>query len=148
MDRLVKSFAYDAWANELTLSSLRDQGDAGDYARRLFAHVLAAQAIWLARLEGERPTIEVWPTLTMDQISRYVRELPRRWETFLADSVEDLDQVCSYTNSAGLHFQTPTWDILMHVIAHSAYHRGQVALELRRVGLTPAVTDFIAYTRR
>lgn len=148
MDRLTRSFAYDAWANELTLSSLRDQGDAGDYARRLFSHVLAAQLIWLARLEGEPSTIDVWPTLTIDQMSRYVRDLPGKWESFLAESADHLDDICSYTNSAGLDFETSTADILMHVIAHSAYHRGQVALELRRVGLKPAVTDFIAYTRR
>jgi uncharacterized damage-inducible protein DinB len=34
-------------------------------------------------------------------------------------------------------------DILMHVVMHSAYHRGQIALEVRCAGQTPAYTDFI-----
>ena len=31
----------------------------------------------------------------------------------------------------------------MHVIMHSAYHRGQIAADVRAAGLTPAYTDFI-----
>jgi uncharacterized damage-inducible protein DinB len=31
----------------------------------------------------------------------------------------------------------------MHVIMHSAYHRGQIAADTRAAGFTPAYTDFI-----
>jgi uncharacterized damage-inducible protein DinB len=148
MDLLKHAFEYDAWANDLTLSSVRDQGDAGDYARRLFSHVLAAQRIWLARLRREPPSVDVWPTLTIEQIVRLVRELPTAWSDFLSEAAENMDATCSYTNTAGKEYTTPIENILMHVIAHSAYHRGQIALELRKVGLQPAVTDLIAYTRR
>jgi len=36
----------------------------------------------------------------------------------------------------------------MHVIMHSAYHRGQIATDMRAAGLTPAYTDFIHSIRR
>jgi uncharacterized damage-inducible protein DinB len=36
----------------------------------------------------------------------------------------------------------------MHVIMHSAYHRGQIAAEVRAAGLTPAYTDFIQSVRQ
>ena len=34
-------------------------------------------------------------------------------------------------------------DVLLHVIMHSAYHRGQVATDMRAAAFTPAYTDFI-----
>lgn len=148
MELLRKAFEYDAWANDLTLSSVRDQGDAGDYPRRLISHVVAAERIWLARLRSQPASVEVWPTWTIDQMTQNVRQLPGEWLEFLKENRENLDAMCSYTNSAGKDYQTSKADILMHVIAHSAYHRGQIALELRKVGLQPAATDFIAYTRR
>jgi uncharacterized damage-inducible protein DinB len=37
---------------------------------------------------------------------------------------------------------------LIHVLFHSAYHRGQIALQMRASGLTPAYTDFIHAVRQ
>ena len=148
MELLRKAFEYDAWANDVTLSSVRDQGDAGDYPRRLFSHVVAAEKIWLARLRTEPVTVDVWPAWTIEQMTSHVRQLPEAWQAFLSENIDALDALCAYTNSAGVEYRTSKADILMHVVAHSAYHRGQIALELRKVGLQPATTDFIAYTRR
>jgi uncharacterized damage-inducible protein DinB len=39
-------------------------------------------------------------------------------------------------------------DILTHVVAHSAYHRGQIAAAVRAAGGAPAYTDFIHAARR
>ena len=36
----------------------------------------------------------------------------------------------------------------MHVLMHSAYHRGQIAADMRAAGLTPAYTDFIHSVRQ
>ncbi len=38
-------------------------------------------------------------------------------------------------------------DILMHVVIHGAYHRGQIATLVRQSGETPAYTDYIHCTR-
>ena len=38
-------------------------------------------------------------------------------------------------------------DILTHVTMHSAYHRGQIAADVRVAGFTPAYTDFIHAVR-
>lgn len=38
--------------------------------------------------------------------------------------------------------------VLTHVLLHSAYHRGQVALGMRSAGLQPAYADFIYDVRQ
>lgn len=141
-------FRYDAWANDLTLSSIRDQGDSGEEARKLYAHVLAAQLIWYSRLVQQPAAVEVWPAMAISDMEKINRELPEKWSSFLAKHDGRLDQSCRYRNTEGKEFETSATEILMHVALHSSYHRGQVARSLRRLDLVPAVTDFIAFTRR
>jgi len=38
-------------------------------------------------------------------------------------------------------------DVLLHVVMHSVYHRGQAAADVRANGGTPAYTDFIHAVR-
>lgn len=54
----------------------------------------------------------------------------------------------TYKNTKGESWTNQTEDILMHVIVHSAYHRGQIAADVRAAGFTPAYTDFIHAVRQ
>jgi uncharacterized damage-inducible protein DinB len=54
----------------------------------------------------------------------------------------------TYTNSKGEVWTSGVEDILTHVTIHSAYHRGQIASDLRAEGHTPAYTDFIHAVRQ
>ncbi len=59
-----------------------------------------------------------------------------------------LDQSVSYTNSQGEAWSSTVEEILTHITVHSAYHRGQIASDLRAAGMTPAYTDYIHAVRR
>ena len=52
------------------------------------------------------------------------------------------------TNSKGEPWTSRVEDILLHVVMHSAYHRGQIASDVRASGHTPAYTDFIHCVRQ
>ena len=75
--------------------------------------------------------------------------MARAWAGFL-DEPEgaDLDGGVAYRNSQGEAWTSTVGDILTHVVSHSAYHRGQVASELRAAGFAPAYTDFIHAVRQ
>jgi uncharacterized damage-inducible protein DinB len=90
----------------------------------------------------------VWPTFTFEQCGRHLRELPAQW-TALLDRLtpEGLLETVAYTTSSNQAFETPARDILLHVLTHSGYHRGQVASRVREMGLVPAETDYILYVR-
>ena len=51
LDRMVRSMV---WADHMVLTALRDCPEAPSEGVRLFAHVLAAEEIWLSRIE-DRP---------------------------------------------------------------------------------------------
>jgi uncharacterized damage-inducible protein DinB len=60
----------------------------------------------------------------------------------------DLEGSVTYKNTKGEPWTSRADDILMHVIMHSAYHRGQIASDMRAAGFTPASTDFILAIRQ
>jgi uncharacterized damage-inducible protein DinB len=148
-DRLQRLFAHLRWADDNTLAALRaalPQPPAD--ALELYAHVLGAEHVWLARLEGRVPRLVVWPQLSLDDCAAVAAKNTAGFESVLG-RMDDaaLEQAVAYTNSAGQSFTSRADDILLHVALHGAYHRGQVALLLRRQGFTPATTDYIAFVR-
>ena len=59
-------------------------------------------------------------------------ELPTLWNQYLAASTEAaLARTVSYKNSKGEAWDSRAEDVLLHVVMHSAHHRGQIAADLR-----------------
>lgn len=142
-------FAYDAWANQEVLANLRGAQTPPPRALKFIAHILAAERLWLERLEQREEKLLVWPEFTLDECQEQTAELALLWKNYLAARSEaDLAQSIRYKNSKGEGWSSRQDDVLMHVIMHSAYHRGQIAADVRAAGLTPAYTDFIHSVRQ
>ncbi len=52
-----------------------------------------------------------------------------------------------YSGTDGKKFVQTYQQALAHVVSHSTYHRGQIALLMRQVGFQPVGTDLIAFYR-
>jgi uncharacterized damage-inducible protein DinB len=103
------------------------------------SHILSAEKLWWERLEGKNQTLAVWPDLTLSQCAAEAEEMASRWKKYLgARSEADLARTVSYKNSKGEPWSSRPDDILLHVVMHSAYHRGQISADMRAAGYTPA----------
>ena len=148
LEHLRRLFAHLAWADARALQSLREATHPQDQARGLLAHVLGAEHVWLARLEGRPAAVAVWPALTLDECEALARENEQAYGRYLAAlDAGSLDRTVHYRNSAGAEFDSRIEDILLHVALHGAYHRGQVAAAVRRGGDVPSPTDYLAFVR-
>lgn len=137
-----------AWADSRALSALRDAAVASADAATLMAHILGAEETWLARIEARSPTLAVWPELSIEEMAFFSSSLQASYREVVQRASDDaLAKPIRYTNSAGQTFDTPLDDILIHVALHGTYHRGQVAILLRRGGAVPSPTDYIAFAR-
>ncbi|MEO7683999.1 MAG: DinB family protein [Gemmatimonadaceae bacterium] len=149
MDASLKQlFEHLRWADAGVQASLTEAVNPPPHTLDLFAHVVAAEHVWLARMRGEKPEVEVWPKLSLSQCL----ELGARNADEFSALVECLDEIgldsgVTYKNSAGLEFTSSFRDILLHVALHGAYHRGQIAAAVRAGGDAPASTDYIAFVR-
>lgn len=146
VSHLARLFAHADWANGRALDTLRATPEPD--AVRFFAHLLAAEHVWLARLRGEPATLPVWPALSLDACAALAEENRAGYAAYLAALTPDLAaREVAYVNSAGQAFRSTAEDILLHVALHGHYHRGQVALLARRAGGVPNAADYIAFTR-
>jgi len=147
-DYLTRLFQHMAWADESALAALRKAGGASRLAHQELAHVLGAEHVWLARLEGRPAAVAVWPELSIEECEALARETRAGFQAYV-ERTDDaaLERTVHYRNSAGAEFDTRASDILLHVALHGAYHRGKVAAALRASGAEPAPTDYIGFVR-
>lgn len=145
LDRLLR---YDIWANGETVGSLR-RGSPPARSLKWMGHIIGAEYLWLARLRQVPAPLPVWPDLPVEGCAARLGELSSMWREYLANvGPRQLAERVAYTNSKGEAWSSVVEDILTHVTIHSAYHRGQIASDLRAAGQIPAYTDFIHAVRQ
>lgn len=145
---LRRLFAYDAWSNGETLSSLRADSES-EKAVRLFAHVISAECLWFDRIQGNPQRFAVWPEWSLADCAEQMPRVDQAWAGYF-ERIEPayLSDRIAYVNSKGESYTNRVGDILMHVVLHSVYHRGQVAAQVRGAGGEPAYTDYIYAVRQ
>lgn len=138
---------HGKWADAALFQALNAAAPE-DNAWREYAHVLGAEAVWLARLEERPASVAVWPTLTPAEAGSLRAQVVMGYDTYLGGITEEsLGRVMQYANSAGQVFTTQIVDILLHVALHGQYHRGKINLLLRQGGGEPAPVDYIGFVR-
>ncbi|HZM27475.1 MAG TPA: DinB family protein [Gemmatimonadales bacterium] len=145
---LLDLFAWDTWANQKTLSSLRPAVTAAPKAGRLAAHIAATELLWLARIHARPSPVPVWPDVGLDETARLFADAANEWKAYLGSmTVAEESRQVWYVNTKGESFRNSTNHIATHVVFHSHYHRGQIAALVRAAGHEPAYTDFIHAVR-
>lgn len=150
-------FAYTHWANSRALEAVvklsvddlnRDTGSSFPSVFKTLEHMLAAEWVWLKRLNG------ISPAAMFDGHScKTLYELRERWSindlewiAFIeAMSDEDLAREIHYQNLAGDKLMFAQGQIMQHVPNHSTYHRGQIVTMLRQLGAGGFESDMIFF---
>jgi uncharacterized damage-inducible protein DinB len=150
---------YSAWASRRLVEAAsrlkpdeltRDFGTADKSVLGTLVHAFAADRIWLARIQGAFPArfIDVEKDMHLAVLQNDWPALHQRWKEWAAelDEARLMDRV-AYKDLKGNPYQTPLWQILLHVVNHATHHRGQVSGFLRAMGNTPPPLDLIFYYR-
>ena len=142
-------FRYDDWANREVVTALTELSTLPPRSLKILDHILSAERLWLERLRLEKQTYPVWPDFSVAQCKLEIAELGERWKNYLASlKEEDLSRSLTYRNSQGESWSNAKQDILLHVVLHSTYHRGQIATDMRAAGFNPVCSDFIHAVRQ
>jgi uncharacterized damage-inducible protein DinB len=155
---LLAHLGYSAWATRRVLvacSALRmeqlDKGTGASHSSILqtFRHIHDGERVWLGRLievgndrlpRGAAPEqsfeflVQSWPGLWDGY---------RQWLENASD--DDLTLEVSTVLPDDVVFRVPRWQIVLHAINHSTFHRGQIITMLRGFGVQPPNTDLTAY---
>lgn len=154
-DDLPSLFAYNRWADDRVLAACRGL-TAEQYTRELpggmaslrstLVHLIGATRAWSRRLQGETVTAlateEELPTLA--EAERMLAEARAALDSLLAGMTpEKLSAIFTYRNLKNEEKKLPYWMVLRHVVNHGTYHRGQIAVKLKRLGVEPPQTDLV-----
>lgn len=143
----LKLYKYNAWATKRVLNCLEKQQVTDEKILSIMGHMVAAQFLWLNRIKGLPPAnVKLWGEYTLPQLIALADEADKLWLEFV-QATEDFNRDLNYVNYVGEPYTTNVEMIMIHLVNHSSYHRGQIALSLRQKGFEPINTDFITYDR-
>jgi uncharacterized damage-inducible protein DinB len=153
-------YDFNGWANRRMLECvsnlssaefLQDQRSSYRSIRDTLVHMLGAEWIWLQRWMGISPKALLDPAEFPD-----VGSVSRRWsdvENGRAEYLKNLKEeslpvVVTYVNTRGETWKYPLGHMLVHLVNHSTYHRGQIMTMVRQLGKAAVETDFLEYFDR
>ncbi len=156
---LIKLCKFNVWANDRICSWIKKAENKVDEVltssfpsiRKTLYHLWDAQFIWLARLNGESPN--TWPSHSFNgNLDEAIEGIKKNSLEFIALieklKADDYQRQVELKAIDGTAYFNSVEEIIMHVMNHGTYHRGQLITMLRMVGFTAVEsTDFIRYLR-
>jgi uncharacterized damage-inducible protein DinB len=152
-------YDYHRWANHRlfeiadrlgTEAVTRDLGKHWSFPtlKAMFAHIYAADRVWLTRWKGESPK-----RLYGDADFTSMADLRAQWDALEAEQrgfVEglgdgDLTRAVDYKNTEGAAFRVALGPLLQHVVNHATHHRSEVATMLTLISGSPPDTGISTY---
>ncbi len=160
IDDIRSLYQYNSWANErmwAVVASVpeetyhRNSGSSHGGIHGTLVHTMGAEEIWIKRWLGEpAPSFakpEDFPTFSA--LRSHWISVDRRLHTFV-DSLtndEDMRRIVHYTDLRGNPHAQPLGHLMLHLVNHSTYHRGQIVCLLRQANIKPAGTDLVNFYR-
>ena len=157
---ILRHLDYNSWAGERLAAVIEAAPDTVLYTElkssfptleKTLLHTWGAEGVWLKRLQGESPGY----FMTQDfrgnkaELLAGFRRSAVELRDFLAAQPGDFfERPVEYRNMKGEIFRNTPEEILLHVVNHGSFHRGQAVTILRELGISDLKqTDLIAFLR-
>lgn len=148
---------YTVWADARMFDALapltpeqwvRDLGSSLKSIRDTAVHLVGAEWLYLSRFKGVSPVATWDPTEFASSA-----DLREKWTAVAGDLIafseaqteESLKIPLSYRNLKREALNLPLGPVVLQLMNHSTYHRGQVTTLLRQLGAQPCSTDLVLY---
>jgi len=147
---------YNIWANNRLIANLSAHDDqllttelvsSFPSIRKTILHIWFAETGWLSRLNGNG-----WDARKVTEFTGTNKELFAEWQitskAFKDFTITaDLEKKIQFEHK-GETFLIPAREIVQTVCNHGSYHRGQVVMMMRQLGIaTISQTDYIEWVR-
>lgn len=138
-------FGYKAWANTELFTLLStiptSQSEQLNTCIRTLNHIYVVDRIFRAHLSGEpRPfdATNTKQTPTLEQLHGDVEATDAWYVSYVSKLAEaDLAEVLAFTFTDGDAGRMTREEILLHVVTHGGYHRGNVGQVLKSISVAP-----------
>jgi uncharacterized damage-inducible protein DinB len=154
-------YEYDRWANNRVLQAAstlsaeeftRDLGGSFRSVRDTLVHIVGGEWGWLTYWKEPSPSsafvTDLWTrhnALFNPNAFPDLAAVQLKWAEVEREQVEFVNHVTNESLGRMLPLRTTQISLahlMQHLANHSTYHRGQVALMMRRLAAEPLATDF------
>ncbi len=120
--------------------------------RKTILHNYGAEYLWLQRLNGNSPSsfppAEVAGWSTSEVFENWVKNAADFRDEIRSKDAEYFSEICKYRFLNGTETELLRAEIVQHCMNHSTFHRGQIIMMARQLGLTEIPgTDFSTFCR-
>jgi len=158
---LQQSAAYTIWANQKIFDCIAnlteeqtDQEITSSFSslRKTIVHMWDAESIWWQRIKLVEKIERSSEGFTggFQELIKQVNHQSMLWKDWVDNATEtQLLHVFFYRNSKREEFKQPVYELLLHLMNHGTYHRGQLVTMLRQLGVEKIPsTDFSTFCRK
>lgn len=139
-------FQYNLDCNQKIIQIfLENKEKLTDRMLTLICHTLNAHHIWNARLLNKQIVHKVWDVYDLEKMLQL--DKVNYNDSLQAIENYDLEETIDYVTMNNEPFCNTRQDILFHILNHSNYHRAQINTELKNIGISAIVSDYIFYKR-
>lgn len=142
---LISLFEWNNIANELFIVCFEKNENPPKRCLEVFSHIINVHEIWLNRIGNiHDKSLRAWNY--HDHFEHALLNANNYYVTigFLASESygRNLEWSFEYKNHEGTTLRSSLIESYFHILSHSAYHRGQVALLLKEAGITAPETSY------
>ena len=150
--------AYNSWADNLFFDALaqlpkeqymQDMRSSHGGIHTTLIYLVGAEKVWLERFNGAaQPFLSQNPPVSLAELHAVWEKVgydTAKWLGTMTD--KNLSDTFTMKTSKGESFTHTFVQAFQHLVNHSTYHRGQIVVMLRQLGVKPPTTDMIRFLR-
>jgi len=153
--------AYNAWANQKLCEVLitlpeellkQEMPSSFSSIHLTLLHMWDAESIWWQRMKLQEVVVPPGANFSgrTAEAAQGLLHQNKLWEEWILSQNEmGLEHVFSYYNTKRELFKQPIYQVVLQVMNHGTYHRGQLVNMMRQLGQQKIPqTDFITWSRK
>jgi uncharacterized damage-inducible protein DinB len=147
---LINQIAFENWANEKLLATLKTVNNLPERAILLFSHLMSANQMWLSRFNSKPINTTLFQERTLQESENLFAENKAEWVNLFSNFQEkEFSKEIEFTFPIdGSKRKISIADAIFHIVHHSSYHRGQIVTLLKGLVEPLPMLNYIIYSSK
>jgi uncharacterized damage-inducible protein DinB len=139
---LLRKFETEHYALQSLIRCIEAQEDqVPEFSINSICHIININHRWNSRLNGTKPESNDWDVFPLHYLEKLNNQNYRETCDYLEK--KDLNRYFQDSPESNILLDQTATDILFHLLQHSAYHRGQIVLNLKSHGSKFPINGFV-----
>ncbi|WP_088043375.1 DinB family protein [Bacillus sp. EAC] len=155
----LKMYDYHVWANQTLFKRLRELSDdvynkeiksVFPSISKVVSHMYIVDQLWFHIISGKNMTEalkvekETGEGKGIEEMDKLFYDLSQKYKEFL-NQQEDFEKLVELDIPWEVKRETSLSEMVLHIVTHATYHRGNITSMLRQMGYASVTTDYTRY---